>query len=77
MSVETPSVRLQLDLERLHDRLDALLEHCDQLEDEVRALRERQEDLVEERSRLIRKNDEARTRVEAMITRLRTMEDEL
>lgn len=77
MTVDTPSVRLQLDLERLHDRLNALLSHCDQLEDEVRSLRAEQQDLVHERGRLVAKNNEARTRVEAMLTRLKTIEEGL
>ena len=44
------------------------------LEQENRSLRHQQEQLVNERSQLLAKNEQARTRVEAMIARLKSLE---
>ncbi len=48
-----------------------LLEH---LREENRALRARHESLAGERAALMHKNEQVRTRVEAMIGRLKTLE---
>ncbi|MES9927390.1 MAG: TIGR02449 family protein, partial [Candidatus Thiodiazotropha sp. 6PDIVS] len=47
---------------------------CSYLKDENKSLRMRQDNLVAERAALIEKTELARTRVEAMITRLKSME---
>lgn len=64
----------ELDLEFLEARIDALIRTCDQLREENRALREQQTHLTTERAALLEKSELARTRVEAMIARLRAME---
>lgn len=74
MVSEDPSLKVELDIERLRGRIDELLRHCRRLEEENRTLQDKQTELVTERARLIAKNDEARTRVEAMITRLKALE---
>ena len=61
-------------LDSLEGRLEELLHVCDRLNAENRSLRERQDALVAERAALIEKNELARTRVEAMINRLKAME---
>ena len=61
-------------LDSLESRLEELLHVCDRLNAENRSLRERQDALVAERAALIEKNELARTRVEAMINRLKAME---
>lgn len=61
-------------LDTLENRVTELLRACDQLNAENRSLRERQDALVAERAVLIEKNELARTRVEAMINRLKAME---
>lgn len=61
---------------RLEKRIDDLIETCDQLKDENNLLRGRQSALVEERAHLIEKADTARTRVEAMLVRLKTLRQE-
>ena len=61
-------------LDSLESRLEELLHACDRLSAENRSLRERQDALVAERAALIEKNELARTRVEAMINRLKAME---
>ncbi len=62
------------DLHDIHARLDRLLELCARLAEENRSLRLSQEQLTTERANLLAKNEQARSRVEAMIGRLKTME---
>lgn len=61
---------------RLERQVEKLLKVCEQLKTENNLLRGRQVALVAERARLIEKNDVARVRVEAMITRLKSLEVE-
>ncbi|GEM_PF-278747 len=65
------------DIQLLERRVEALIHTCEELRVSNRTLREREQDLVAERSRLIEKTERARTRVEAMILRLKAMEDGL
>ncbi len=65
---------LERELARVEARLDELLALCQQLEEENRSLRQKQESLMAERAGLLQKNERARARVEAMITRLKAME---
>lgn len=58
----------------LEDRIDALIERCEVLAMENRALREKQESLTADRAKLIEKNELAKTRVESMINRLKALE---
>ena len=62
------------ELERLERRLDELVVTCNQLKDENRSLRQRQDTLIAERATLLQKNEQVRARVEAMIGRLKAME---
>jgi cell division protein ZapB len=62
------------ELKRLEKRVDALVEVCDQLQDENRSLKQRQDTLTAERATLLQKNEQVRARVEAMIGRLKAME---
>lgn len=63
-----------LDLRKLEVRVEELIHACSYLKDENKSLRVRQDNLVTERAALIEKTELARTRVEAMITRLKSME---
>ncbi len=63
-----------MDLQALEAQVDELIQTCDQLTDENRALRNQQSSLVAERAGLIEKSELARSRVEAMIARLKAME---
>lgn len=60
----------------LADKVDRLLELCEFLSTENRLLKERESHWLQERSRLMEKNELARNRVEAMITRLKSLEEE-
>ncbi len=62
------------DLQRLESHLRKLLEKTQKLSEENRSLQARQDSLVAERATLVAKNDEARTKVEAMIHRLKALE---
>lgn len=65
---------VDMELKRLERRLEELVAVCRQLKEENRSLRQRQENLMLERASLMQKNEQVRTRVEAMIGRLKTME---
>ena len=64
----------ELSLRSLEARLDELIRTCEELNDENRALRDQQAHLMAERAALIEKSELARSRVEAMIARLKAME---
>jgi cell division protein ZapB len=62
------------DLKEISARVDRLVELCQRLSEDNRSLRQSQEQLANERSALLAKNEQARTRVEAMIARLKSLE---
>jgi len=62
------------DLAEISARIDRLVELCQRLSEENRSLRQSQEQLANERAALLAKNEQARTRVEAMISRLKSLE---
>lgn len=62
------------ELKALEGRLLEVLDLCDRLQEENRSLRETQEHLVAEKASLVQRNEQVRTRVEAMITRLKSLE---
>ena len=74
MSAEPANHRFDLELKRLEKRLEELVVVCRQLQEENKLLRHRQESLTSERATLLHKNEQVRGRVEAMIGRLKGME---
>ena len=58
----------------LEEQIKALIETCAYLKEENRLLRTQQERLQEERAALMEKNQTARSRVGAIITRLKSLE---
>ena len=62
------------ELKRLEKRLDELVQICKKLQTENQSLKQRQDSIAEERANLIQKNEQVRARVEAMIGRLKAME---
>jgi len=62
------------DLQQLEQRIDQLIDTVGALKNENSNLRQQQEKLVIERSQLLDKTETARTRVEAMIIRLQSLE---
>lgn len=68
------SSAVELELKRLEKRIDELLATMHQLKEENRALRSRQDTLASEKTSLLHRSEQVRTRVEAMIGRLKSME---
>jgi len=64
----------QSEIKALADKLDQLIDRCKKLEKDNALLRELQDDLTRERAQLMHKNDLAKTKIEAMIGRLRALE---
>ena len=71
---DTTRTQLDLELTRLTKRIEELITILERLKEENRALRARHESLAGERAALVHKNEQVRTRVEAMIGRLKTLE---
>lgn len=63
-----------IDLGALEARVEELIRTVSQLKTENSALRSQQDNLINERATLIEKTEQARTRIESMIARLRAME---
>jgi cell division protein ZapB len=69
-----PPDTVQLELEALGRQVDRLLDTVRRLSAENRSLRHSQEQLSGERANLLARNEQARSRVEAMIQRLKSLE---
>jgi len=65
-----------IDLKKLETRVDDLIKTIDRLQSENKTLRNSQTSLQAERTRLLEKTELARTRVEAMIGKLKALENE-
>ncbi|PJK03350.1 TIGR02449 family protein [Lysobacteraceae bacterium NML75-0749] len=62
-------------IEALISRLEAMAENRQRLVEENRKLREQHEQWLQERAFLISRNEQAKNRVEAMIARLKVLEE--
>jgi cell division protein ZapB len=69
-----PSDHVHQELAALAQQLDRLLDTVRRLTEENRSLRQSQEQLSGERAGLLARNEQARSRVEAMIQRLKSLE---
>lgn len=74
MSDSKPVSSVDTELRRLEKRIDELVATVHRLKEENRALRQRQEVIAADRTTLLNRNEQVRTRVEAIIGRLRAME---
>ena len=74
MNESNPKSAVELELKRLEKRLEDLIVTVSHIKEENRALRQRQDTLTAERATLLQKNEQVRGRVEAMIGRLKSME---
>ncbi|TCK19355.1 cell division protein ZapB [Thiogranum longum] len=74
MTQTSPQSVTEQELQKLEVRLEELVDTITRLKEENRSLRNQQESMVTERASLIEKSEMARTRVEAMINRLKAME---
>ncbi|MEO8316519.1 MAG: TIGR02449 family protein [Pseudomonadota bacterium] len=75
MSQNNKNTTVETELQRLEMRVGELLSLVQQLSEENRALRHRQDTLSGERATLVQKNEQVRASVEAMIGRLRLLEN--
>lgn len=62
------------DIYELENKLEELIQRYNSVQNENTTLKVKQGELVKEKARLLEKTNMARTRVEAMISRLKTME---
>ena len=62
------------ELEALEAKLDTLIAQFSQVKNENKSLKVKQDALVREKAKLLEKTTLAKTRVEAMIARLKAME---
>ena len=62
------------EFKRLEIRIDELIQTCEQLKEENRLLKAQQQSYSNERAKLLDKQEEARHRVESMISRLKSLE---
>lgn len=62
------------DINQLEQRVDDLIVACRRLKEENDSLRTSRDSLLEEKSKLAEKNRMARTRLESIVGRLRTLE---
>jgi cell division protein ZapB len=67
-------IHQSIELKNFEDKLNQLIDKYHYLIDENSSLRIKQETLAQEKAQLLEKTTLARTRVEAMITRLKAME---
>ena len=65
-----------MELSNLEKRIDELIAFCDQLERKQESIATEQEKWLQERSRLLEKNELAKTKIEAMIMRLKSLDQD-
>jgi len=68
------NVYTETDLSHLEQRIDELIDTVGSLKNENTSLRQQKDKLSTERSQLIEKTELARNRIEAMISRLKSLE---
>ena len=74
MTNETTTSPIDLELTRLEAQVAGLLETIERLSKENRSLRAQQDTIANERANLLEKHDQVRNRVDAIVTRLKSME---
>ena len=65
-----------MELSNLEKRIDELIAFCAQLERKQESIATEQEKWLQERSRLLEKNELAKTKIEAMIMRLKSLDQD-
>lgn len=74
MTTKTTPAITDTELTRLEQQVSNLLELLDQLTRENHSLRTQQESLATERAGLLEKHDQVRNSVDAIVTRLKSLE---
>ncbi len=65
-----------MDINTLEKRIDELIDFCDELESKHRAMEADRENWMQERTRLLEKNEMTKAKIEAMIMRLKSLEQD-
>jgi len=65
-----------VDINTLEKRIDELINLCDELESKHRAIETDRENWTQERTSLLEKNEMAKAKIEAMIMRLKSLEQD-
>ncbi len=76
MAADNPIPTGELELKKLEVGIDEMIRSYERLKEENRALRKQQTTLMNERASLIEKSQQAHSRVEMIIQRLKTLEQE-
>ena len=74
MTNKTTPTLVDQELSRLEEQVTGLLETVERLDRENRSLRAQQDSLANERANLLEKHDQVRNRVDAIVTRLKSLE---
>ena len=74
MTKKIAPAHIDQELAQLEDKVDSLLDIIDRLMQENQSLRAQQESQATERAGLVERHDEVRNRVEAIVTRLKSLE---
>jgi len=75
MDTNNTDARLKEQVEELEKTVTSLISSCNGLFDENQSLKVKESQLLKERAELFAKNDKIRTQVEAMVMRLKAMEN--
>lgn len=67
----------EMDLSALEAKVDELIRLCENLATQNKELREERQSLRAERARLMERNDQAKSKIDTMISRLKTLEEEV
>ena len=65
-----------MEIKVLEDKIDELIHVCDELERKQAVMHADREQWLQERTRLLEKNELAKSKVEAMIMRLKALEQD-
>ena len=74
MTNQTTPVLIDQELDQLEEKVDGLLDIINRLTQENQSLRSQQETLATERAGLLERHDQVRNRVEAIVSRLKSLE---
>ena len=67
----------EMDFGALEAKVDELIGLCETLAKQNKELREERQSLRAERARLMERNDQAKSKIDIMISRLKTLEEEV